>query len=262
MDIDLNAAFETLDRRDYSGSLFHPRPSSGAPPAEARDYSIPVAEDVVLGARWHCFDTKYPTVLFFHGNGEVVGDYDDIAPAYREIELNLFVTDFRGYGWSTGRPSLRGLKEDGPRVAEFFLGEVQKSDASPPAPFLMGRSLGSAPACEAALSHGDFFRGLILESGFASVLPLLELLGVDPGLEDETVDELFGNHRKLSRVQLQTLLLHGDQDNLIPVVHAHDNYAHLPHDRKTLRIIPAAGHNDLMLFGDYFGAIQDFVRGD
>ena len=260
--MDLNEVFETLDRQDYSGSLFHPRPASGATPTGAQDYKIPVADGVTLGARWHRFDPALPTVLFFHGNGEVVSDYDDIAPAYEEIDLNLFVVDFRGYGWSTGRPSLRGLKEDGPRVADFFLEELQKSTEKPPSPFLMGRSLGSSPACEIAGSHGDYFAGLILESGFASVLPLLQLLGVDAGVDDEVVDELFSNHRKLAGVQLQTLLIHGDQDHLIPVAHAHDNYAHLPHDRKTLRTIPAAGHNDLMLFGDYFGAISDFVTGE
>ncbi len=256
----MQAVWTILDARDYSGTLFHPRPASRTPPVDARDFSIPVAKDVALGARWHRFFSDAPTILFFHGNGEVLSDYDDIAPVFREIGLNLFVVDFRGYGWSTGRPSLQGLKEDGPRVADFFLEEISRDQGGrAPRPFIMGRSLGSAPACEIALSHGDFFAGLILESGFASVLPLLELLGIADGLPEAAVDELFSNHRKLARLKIPALFLHGDQDNLIPPVHAYDNHAHIPHDHKTLRIIPAASHNDLMLFGDYFGAIQDFV---
>lgn len=254
----MNEVWDQLDDREYIGTLFHPRPAGGPAPAEARDYKIPVGDGVELGARWHRFFPDRPTILFFHGNGEVVSDYDDIAPVYREIGLNFFVVDFRGYGWSGGRPSLRGLKEDGPRVADFFLEQIA-AETEPPTPYIMGRSLGSAPACEIACSHGEYFAGLILESAFASVLPLLELMGIALIVPDAEVEDLFSNHLKLKRIQLPVLILHGDQDNLIPPEHAHDNYAHVGHDRKSLRIIPAAGHNDMLLFGDYFGAIQDFV---
>src|SRR5690606_13667599 len=43
-------------------------------------------------------------ILFFHGNGEVAADYDDIAPLSFTLGAALLVADYRGYGWSTGKP--------------------------------------------------------------------------------------------------------------------------------------------------------------
>ncbi|MCK7530646.1 MAG: hypothetical protein MZV63_06165 [Marinilabiliales bacterium] len=45
-------------------------------------------------------------MLLFHGNGEIVADYDEIAGAYRELGAALLVVDYRGYGRSGGEPLL------------------------------------------------------------------------------------------------------------------------------------------------------------
>ena len=40
-----------------------------------------MADDVVLGARFHPAAATAATILFFHGNGEIVADYDELAPS-------------------------------------------------------------------------------------------------------------------------------------------------------------------------------------
>jgi hypothetical protein len=62
--------------------LFHPRreelyrQSSNT----RSDMMIKVDEKVEIGASLHLSDTKGPTILFFHGNGKIVSDYDEIGP--------------------------------------------------------------------------------------------------------------------------------------------------------------------------------------
>ena len=68
-----------------------------------------------MGARFYASERSRPTLLYFHGNGEIASDHDDIAPLDHEIGLNLFVAEFRGYGSSGGRPSVAGLIADAVR---------------------------------------------------------------------------------------------------------------------------------------------------
>ena len=50
-------------------------------------------------------DPAAPSILFFHGNGEIVADYDDLGPLYNRMGINFLAADYRGYGRSTGRPT-------------------------------------------------------------------------------------------------------------------------------------------------------------
>lgn len=53
-----------------------------------------------------------PTLLFFHGNGEIVEDYDDIAQIYLKLGINFLPVDYRGYGRSTGSPTVTAMMRD------------------------------------------------------------------------------------------------------------------------------------------------------
>ena len=69
----------------------------------------------------------------------------------------------------------------------------------------------------------------------------------------------FSNDELLKRVRIPVLLLHGSPDQLLPASHARANFATIPHDRKTLKLIQGAGHNDILGFPEYFPAIAAFL---
>ncbi|XXX73744.1 alpha/beta hydrolase [Sorangium sp. So ce134] len=262
----IDELFRELEASPHAAGVFYPRQGRNIPPASATDYDIPVAPGVTVGARWHLADPQNPTVLAFHGNGETVPDYDDIAEGWRDIGLNLFIVDYRGYGWSGGRPTLRSLHDDPAKVAGFFERELaEKSRAAgldrPPAPLLFGRSLGSSPASRIASERGGAYRALILESGFSDVRHLLALFGIELGDLRDEAHRRFSNPELLKRVEIPVLSLHGAHDSLLPPFHARENHAAVPHEEKELRLIDGAGHNDILLFASaYFGAIRDFLR--
>ncbi|HNJ33879.1 MAG TPA: alpha/beta hydrolase [Leptospiraceae bacterium] len=248
-----------LDDETLASRVFFPRKSAGRAPAGARDLMIPVAR-AELGARFYEKDPAFRTVLYFHGNGETVPDYDRIAGLYHRSRLNLFVVDYRGYGFSTGsRPTLRSLSEDPPIVSEFFLKQIRPAA---PLPIIMGRSLGSSPATDIAVSNPQRYAGLILESGFADVRPLLGLLGVQlSDAQEEGAHKLFSNAGKLSGIKIPVLILHGEEDHLIPAKHARANFEAAAVKMKTLKIMQGAGHNDLLVQSDeYFSSIDQFVQ--
>jgi len=258
--------FELLDRPEVSRVLFHPRRDlSNRPlPLHARSLHIPLDEDIILSARLHRAKLDGPTILFFHGNGELASDYDEIGPLYASLGINLLVVDYRGYGSSNGEPSASHLLVDALTVHKRIASTLGEHELRAKPLFVMGRSLGSAAAIEIARHAGNQIAGLIIESGFAYTLPLLATLGLRWQLEgaDEARDG-FDHLNKIAQVRVPTLIIHGQDDRLIPVENGHALYDYCGATDKRLVTIPHAGHNDLLFSGQtpYFEALRAFVLG-
>jgi len=253
---------EPFDHPEINALIFHPRPDYGAaPPAGAEDLFIPVAPEARLGARFFLSDPSGPHLLFFHGNGEIVADYDDLGPLYTQLGLSLLAVDYRGYGKSQGTPSVGTMLRDGLKAFDFTYDLIRARGRS--GPFLvMGRSLGSAPAITIASQRMEKLAGLIIESGFAHSLPLLELLGISIdylGLEEK---DGFRNFQKIAAVTKPTLILHAQHDELIPLSEADILLKNSGARRKELVVIPRAGHNDILdVCGiEYFKTIARFAN--
>ena len=141
--------YSLLDRGGVSAQIFFPRPDPSPTPAGATDHVVEVGDGVSIAARRYEIDAHGPTIVYFHGNGEVLGDHDGIAPLYHSIGTNLFVFEFRGYGRSTGSPTIEHLVADGAVCGERAL-ELLDADGFDGPRLVMGRSLGANPALEVA----------------------------------------------------------------------------------------------------------------
>ncbi len=254
--------YSTLDRPEVLTVLFHPRPEWG----ESRDRSpatdmlIPVAKEVSIGARFHMVASTAPSILFFHGNGEIASDYDDLAPVYNRMEINFLAVDYRGYGRSTGRPTVTGMMQDCHVIHKFVRHWLKDNGFT--GPFLvMGRSLGSASAVELAAHYPTEIDGLILESGFAYAEPLLRLLGVDARSLGFREEAGFRNVDKIRAYSKPTLIIHAEFDHIIPFSDGQAMYEASLAPQKKLVKIPGANHNDIFSrgFNQYMTAIQDFA---
>jgi fermentation-respiration switch protein FrsA (DUF1100 family) len=260
--------YSPLDRPEVLQYLFHPRrewgwvDSSMATPASARDVLIPVEGEVVIGGRFHMSETSGCNILFFHGNGEIVADYDDLGPVYNRMGLNFLPVDYRGYGRSTGEPTVTSMMRDCHMIFEYV--ERWLKDRGYTGPLvLMGRSLGSASVLELAACYEDRLNGLIVESGFAYAGPLLELLGMNARSLGFIEREGFRNVDKIRSFHKPVLIIHAEHDHIIPFSDAQALYdASLSRD-KTLLKIPAANHNDIFIRGmtQYTAAIKSFTDG-
>ena len=62
------------------------------------------------------YQQKYPdakTIVFFHGNGEIVPDYLELfVPVFDQMGYNLFLAEYRGYSMSTGVPAMVAMLGD------------------------------------------------------------------------------------------------------------------------------------------------------
>lgn len=251
-----------IDRPEVLRVLFHPRREPGWSQAapDVRPVAFEVEAGVHVGGRLHPAGPEAPLLLFFHGNGEIAADYDDLAPWYTRLGIGLLVVDYRGYGASGGRPTGSYLLADAVAVWDRLEVLLADQGLAPVRVYVMGRSLGSAAAIEVARHAGDGLSGLIVESGFADTFALLARLGLWLPGGDEARDG-FGNAAKMERLDLPTLILHGQNDVLIPPGDGWVLYERSAASEKRLVLIPGAGHNDLLWVGRaaYYEAIRGFV---
>lgn len=256
-----NYDVSVLGKPDILSVVFHPRREVELVTDEGfTRLKIPVADDVDLGGRLYGADKEKPTILFFHGNGEIVADYGNIAALYTAVGINFLLVDYRGYGRSTGRPTVTSMLADARLVFAFvrdWLGARNQTGAL----VVMGRSLGSAPALEIAASFRDEVDGLIIESGFADTSSLINRLGarIPNTLGD---NDIMGQTRKIGQYDGPLLIMHGSSDEIIPVADAHALMRASVSNSKRILVIEGAGHNDLLFRGlkEYMGAVVELVK--
>ena len=265
-----NIDYATLDRPEVLMFLFHPRPESTGPFSKTaepenrvsgqKDILIPVQDDIAIGARFHMAEKSGGNLLFFHGNGEIVADYDELGAVYNRMGINLLAVDYRGYGRSGGKPTVTAMMRDCHIIFHFVRKWLQKNDFTGPL-LLMGRSLGSASVLELAAAHKNLIDGLIVESGFAYAGPLLTLLGIDFATLGFKEEKGFRNVDKIKNFDKPTLIIHAEFDHIIPYSDGQTLHDACPSGDKKLLKIPGANHNDIFMRGlqEYLAAVKDIV---
>ena len=255
--------YAALDRPDVLPYLFHPRKTAG-PLNDAgpfREVLIPVDDGIGVGARFHMAHASGPTILFFHGNGEIASDYDEIGPLFNRLGINFMVVDYRGYGCSDGSPTVSAMMADCHHIFTYVLNWRKRNGFNGPQ-IVMGRSLGSASALELATVSDPRIDGLIIESGFAWAGPLLRLLGVDPERIGFDESVAFTNLNKIAAFVKPTVIIHAEFDHIIPFSDGKALFEASGAADKELIQIPGANHNDIFLRGldRYLEAITGLAK--
>ncbi len=187
-----------------------------------------------------------PTLLFFHGNGEIVADYQqDWVHAIGALGVGVFLAEYRGYGGSTGTPALAAMLDD---VPEF----VRALGVPPERLVAYGRSVGSLYAIECA-ARFSALGGLVIESGIADVLERLRLrlradeLGATEAELEAAVRARFDHRAKLGAYRGRLLVMHTRDDELVGFDHAERNLAWAGTSDKRLVAFERGGHNALLV---------------
>ena len=253
-----------IDDPRVSNVVFYPRkikiPDEMSPNVKVLKFQI--NKEILIGGFCYITDKKLPTILLFHGNGEIASDYQYFAPTYFECGVNLAVADFRGYGFSTGSPIYSGLINDAYPIYKIFRKWMDENDFKNSL-FVQGRSMGSVCAAEIGSHNPEDLKGIIFESGFASIYDMMtRLFRVSgPDITPEALSE-YSNDTRIMKFQKPVLIIHGTRDWIIP-----KDQARLIHDAipdkvdKKLVMIEGAGHNDIFSYQEeYFKPVKEFIE--
>ena len=243
-----------LDHPIVSSRYFFPRRDPIADP-----HWVEAADGSRLACYYQAVHPDAKTVVYFHGNGEVVADYlPDFPEWMARAGCNCLLAEYRGYGMSTGHPALVGMLEDVVPIIRSLNIPDHKI-------VLFGRSIGSLYALHGVYQHPQL-ASLIIESGVADITQrffqrvLPEELGTS---KTDVVDELrkyFDYAQKLGSFQGQTLVMHTRFDELIDAHQAEMLYT-VAREPKQLKIFHQGGHNDIFFRNraEYMQLVEAFL---
>ncbi len=242
--------YHVLDQPLVLERLFHPRKEMpGRRSKKGRDdVMIEVDRGVEIAGSFYFKSSHAPVILFFHGNGEIVSDYDDLAEYFTDRGLNFFVVEFRGYGRSSGQPSVTSMMKDCHKILDYLISYMKNREIKGRL-CIMGRSLGSASAIELGVNSHHDIHCLIIESGFAFVSPLLRILGLDPETIGYRECPDFENLDKIKNFSKPCLVIHAQFDHIIPFSDGIALYEACHSSNKFLLEIKNANHNDIFSHG-------------
>jgi fermentation-respiration switch protein FrsA (DUF1100 family) len=249
------ATAAVVGARLYYPRLLYPAPQRDPhAPGEGRLLTFTARDGVTVHATELSGPSDAPVLVYFHGNGVVMGDALWMAREFRRRGIGVVLCEYRGYGLSAGStPSEAGLYDDAEAIlVGLAAGGVRRERIA-----LFGESLGTGVAVEmAARGHGA---SVVLVTPYTSIpevasrfvhgLPVWPLMS-----------ERFDSLAKASRVRVPALLLHGTDDAVVPYAMGQKLSEALP--RARLITVSGGHHNDLFL-GEgsrFFDRVAEFVR--
>lgn len=170
-----------------------------------------------------------PVIIYHHGNGGTRGQSSRVK-TYSVLRgmAHVITFDYRGYGDSDGEATEKNMVYDAVAVYDWVKGRAKSAPV-----YLWGHSLGSGVAVQAArqLTESEKdgpLKGVILEGAFNNMSDLLEayllmlpfrpfpfLMRLFRGAL-RSRDVYFNTDEHLTRLQCPVLMLHAEDDMVVP----------------------------------------------
>lgn len=211
----------------------------GVPPDAVTEHWFETPDGELLYG-WYC-RSPHPiaSALYCHGNTGNLTLTAELIPHFLAAGFNVLYFDYRGFGRSSGIPSINGIVSDGVTAARLHDEIRPKSLPS----ILYGFSLGGAVAGQVIKRHP--FDGMILQSTFTSLPRITKALFPKLPLH-LFVGNLFDTLGVVRRLTIPLLVIHGGSDEVVPCSMAHELY-NACNAPKQIEIVDGGLHKDLFV---------------
>ncbi|OPL10611.1 MAG: hypothetical protein AVO38_04970 [delta proteobacterium ML8_D] len=192
-------------------------------------------------------------LIFCHGNAGNISHRLESIYIFHGLQLSIFIFDYRGYGTSEGMPSEEGSYLDAQGAWNYL---IEQEGLDPFDIIIFGRSLGGAVASWLAREHTP--KALIVESAFTSASDLAgEIYLCLPAklLCKYKYDTLAA----IREVQCPVLIVHSQEDRIVPFRHAHKLFDAADDPKAFLEI--SGSHNEGFITSSsiYLNGLKDFL---
>ncbi|MCB0385186.1 MAG: alpha/beta fold hydrolase [Bdellovibrionales bacterium] len=211
-------------------------------------------------------ETDKPILLYFHGNGEnIYSTYRDkyLRKLARLFKVNVAVFDYPGYGYSEGPANQLTYTASGVATVNW-LQEIWKRQGgeSRPELIMMGYSLGTGVAMQTLGQTMDKVDKLILIapwSSFAATVSANTFIIPEILARSLVPEHLYDSLAVAKKVEIPVLVVHGDQDRLIPNKDGERLFKAFASKDKTFRLI-SSEHPGASVHRHTMFAIQKFLK--
>ena len=216
--------------------------------------------DAILYCKYYEVENPSKTVILFYGNGECVEDYIcmKFPHFFNYINCNLLLVEYRGYGISSGIPTVHSVMQD----VHFIIKALDNVPLENI--ILFGRSIGFFSVIE-GIKKFPQIGGIILNSCNACPEEVLIKYFNFDNIESKTmrrdISKYFDVERTLMNFKGKSLILQAQDDLLVPHTNAFllDGYLN---NKSEVKIFESGGHNGIISKNaiEYFKTIKSFLE--
>jgi len=191
-----------------------------------RDVEFRSADGVALHGWYFAARDARGSILVLHGNAQNLSTHVNSVLWLVPAGFNLFIVDYRGYGWSGGSPAIAGVHRDAAAALETLFG---MPGTDPDRVVVLGQSLGGSIALYTVANspRKDRIRAVVIEGAFSGFRRIAREKAASIWLTWPfqypiawTIDDDYSAERWAAKVSpVPLLILHGTDDAVVPLHH-------------------------------------------
>ena len=196
------------------------------------------------------------TIYLFHGSGENIYGWEELAEPLVAATYDVIMMDYRGFGHSEGKPTHSNAVSDATEMVHFIEDRVRSSTK-----ILLGQSYGGQVAIHLAHDFQDYFDGLITEGTFTShreevmasvpnwLEPIVGLITVSP----------YEARELIKGITIPVLIIHSRDDQIVPLWMGRALYEDATEQREYWEIGGRHALGLLEMPESYVAKVEDFI---
>lgn len=191
-------------------------------------------------------DDRKGTVVYSHGNAGAIGHHLGFITWASSAGYQILMYDYRGFGESEGSVERKGIVEDVNAAVKYV---KSRKDVDSEKVFSFGHSLGGAKSIAALGGEKrESVVGVISFAGFSSYQKIAQRMAGEIALNLVT-EELSPRDYVAKISPTPLLIVHGDQDAVVPVEHGRELFGKAK-EPKSLIEVKGGSHNGALHLRD------------
>jgi dipeptidyl aminopeptidase/acylaminoacyl peptidase len=176
------------------------------------------------------------TIVYFHGNASKLMDAAYSVMPLVNAGYGALLVEYRGYSGNPGKPREDDIYKDSIAAYDWLV-----EHHNPKKIVLYGMSLGTGVA--SYMAENKPANALIIESGYTRLKDVARVIYWYMPV-NYLVRETYQSLYRLPNLTIPVLIIHGENDRLIPLEQAKRNFARA-NEPKKLVVIEGGSHSDL-----------------
>ncbi len=197
-------------------------------------------------------DSTKGLILYFHGNRGNLTRWGTVVQDLVNLNYDVLVMDYRGYGKSTGQRSMKLLLADAEQFYDYALGHYEENEIT-----LYGRSIGTGIASWLAGARQP--KRLILETPYYSLASVAQrYYPIYPS--KLALRYNFQSFKYLKTAKCPIHIFQGTDDKVVPYKSANRLYKSLPEGQAEMVTVEGGQHKNLSEFETFNKALKRILN--
>jgi hypothetical protein len=190
-------------------------------------------------------------IFYLHGNAGALDSWGQVAKTYVDLNYDVFILDYRGYGKSEGAITSQSQIFQDVQIAYSEMKKRYEEGSIT----ILGYSIGTGPATYIASINNP--KLLILQAPFYSLIDMMQ--HSYPILPTFILKYKFENYKYIQDCKMPVVIFHGNADEVI-YYNSSIKLKKLFKNSDTLIILNHQGHNGMTDNPDYLQEIKKILN--